>query len=197
MSKNYSTNSFFSKTFNDKKESQNSKVLPSYIRLYEESKIRNQKQNQKRKEADELLTNLSSNNFNKVILDINKINELYKNKNKSKIEERTKKKVIKEEGITFKPYLYKNKFAKNIYSTFYERNYKFLEDKEKFITLNKNKIKHDRIISPKEKKQIIENVIERLYSDPKSFTITNNGCDKYLKNIKGTLRKNLSINGFK
>ena len=197
ISKNYSTNSIFSKTFNEKKEFQNSKEIPSYIRLYEESKIRNQKQVQKRKEADELLTNLSSNNINKVILDINKINELYKNRNKTKIEERTKKKVIKEEGITFKPYLYKNRFAKNIYSTFYERNFKFLEDREKFIALNKNKIKRDRIISPKEKKQIVENVIERLYSDPKSFTITNNKCNRYLKNTKGTLTKNLSINDFK
>ena len=197
MSKNYSTNSFLSKTINEKKEYQNNKVLPSYIRLYEESKIRNQKQVQKRKEADELLTNLSSININKVILDINKINELYKNKNKKKIEERTKKKVIKEEGITFKPILYKNRFTKNIYSTFYERNYKFLEDKQKFITLNKNKIKRDKIISPKEKKQIVENVIQRLYSDPKSFTITNNGCNRYIKNIKGNLKKNLSINGYK
>ena len=196
ISKNNSTNSFFSKTFNDKKESQNSKEIPSYIRLYEESKIRNQKQVQKRKEADELITNLSNTNIKNVIFDINKINELYKNRNKAKIEERTKKKVMKEEGITFKPYLYKNKLAKNIYSTFYERNFKFLEDKEKFITLNKNKINHVRIISPKEKKQIVENVIERLYSDTKSFTITNNGYTRSNKNNKGKSIKNLSINDF-
>jgi hypothetical protein len=196
ISKNNSTNSFFSKTINDKKDSTNYKEMPSYIRLYEESKLRNQKQIQKRKEADELITNLSNNNLKSTILNINKINELYKNKSKAKVDERTKKKVIKEEGLTFKPNLYKNKFAKNIFSTFYERNYKFLEDREKFITTNKNKINHDRIISPKEKKQIVENVIGRLYSDPKSFTITNNGCNRYIKNIKESLTKNLSINNF-
>ena len=65
--------------------------MPSYIRLYEESKLRNQKQIQKRKEADELITNLSNNNLKSTILNINKINELYKNKNKAKVDERTKK----------------------------------------------------------------------------------------------------------
>ena len=197
ISKNNSTHSFFSKTINEKKELENSKDIPAYIRLYEDNKLRNEKQIQKRKEADEFITNLSNSNIKNTIYDINKINELYENKNKSKIEERTRKKVNKEEGVTFKPNLYKNKFVKNIFSNFYERNFKFLEDKEKFITLNKNKISnHEKIISPKEKRQIVNNVIGRLYSDPKSFNLTNIGCNRYIKNIKGNVNKNLNINSF-
>ena len=195
ISKNNSTNSFFSNTINEKKELEN-KDIPAYIRLYEESKIRNEKQIQKRKEADEFIANLTNSNIKSPIYNINKINELYENKNKAKIEEKTRKKVNKDEGVTFKPFLYKNKYVKNIFSNFYERNFKFLVDKEKFITLNKNKINHQKIISPKEKKQIVENVIGRLYSDPESYNLTNIGCNRYIKNIKRNITKNININNF-
>ena len=196
ISKTNSTNSIFSKTFNEKKELENYKEYPAYLRLYQESKLRNQKQIQKRKEVDEYLNNLSNSNIKNNILDFNKIKELYENKNKTKVEEKTKKKVIKEEGITFKPTLYKNKFVNNIYSNFYERNSKFLEDKEKFINGHKNKIKLEKVFSPKEKKQIVENVIGRLYNDSKSLNLTNSGCHRYIKNVKGHLNKNLNINDF-
>ena len=143
-----------------------------------------------------MITNLSNSNIKNTILDFNKIKELYENKNRTKIEEKTKNKVNKEEGITFKPNLYKNKFAKNIFSNFYERNTKFLEDKEKFITSEQNKMNLGKQISTKEKKQIVKNVIGRLYSDPKSFSLTNSGCNRYIKNIKGNWNKKLNINNF-
>ena len=196
ISKTYSTNSIFSKTFNEKRDLEIYKELPAYLRLYKESKLRNQKQIQKRKEADELIINLSNSNVKNTFLNLNKIKELYENKNRLKKEEKIKEKVNKEEGITFKPSLYKNKFAKNIYSDFYERNSKFIEDKEKFINSQKNKMNTGKIISPKEKKQIVENVIGRLYNDPKSFSHTNSGCNKYIKNIKRNWNKNLNINDF-
>ena len=195
MSKTNSSNSIFSKTINEKRELENYKDLPAYLRLYEESKLRNQKQIQKRKEADDLINSLSNSNIkNNTIYDFTKINDLYEDKNRSKIDEKTKKKVNKEEGLTFKPNLYKNKFIKNIFSNFYERNSKFLEDKEKFINSHKNKKNIGKIISPKEKKQIIQNVIGRLYSDPKSFSLTNSGCNRYIKSLKDNLNKNLNIN---
>lgn len=194
ITKNNSTQSLIASEFNKNKECHKYKGNPVYLRLYEESKQRNQRQFQKRKEADELITNLSNSKIKNTIIDFQKINELYENKNKSKIEEKTRKKVDKEEGITFKPFLYRNKFAKNIYSNFYERNSKFLQDKEKFITEKKNKINHDKIFSPKEKKQIVENVIGRLYNDSKSFNLTKSGCNKYIKNIKGNFNKTLNIN---
>ena len=196
ISKNNSTNSLFTKTFNEKNGLENYRELPAYIRLYQESQLRNQKQIQKRKEADDLITNLSNSNIKSTILDFNKIKELHENKNRSKIEEKTKNKVNKEEGITFKPSLYKNKFAKNIFSNFYERNTKFLEDREKFITSEKNKMNIGKVISTKEKKQIVKNVIGRLYSDPKSFSLTNSGCNRYIKSIKGNWNKKLNINNF-
>ena len=195
MSKTNSSNSIFSKTLNDKRELETYKDLPAYLRLYEESKLRNQKQIQKRKEADDFINNLSNSNIkNNTILDYTKIYDLYEDKNRSKIEERTKEKVNKEEGITFKPNLYKNKFIKNIFSNFYERNSKFLEDKEKFINSHKCIMNKGKVISPKEKRQIVENVIGRLYSDPKSFSISASGCNRYIKNLKGNLNKNLNIN---
>ena len=195
MSKTNSSNSIFSKTLNDKRELETYKDLPAYLRLYEESKLRNQKQIQKRKEADDFINNLSNSNIkNNTILDYTKIYDLYEDKNRSKIEERTKEKVNKEEGITFKPNLYKNKFIKNIFSNFYERNTKFLEDKEKFINSHKYIMNKGKVISPKEKRQIVENVIGRLYSDPKSFSISASGCNRYIKNLKGNLNKNLNIN---
>ena len=195
MSKTNSSNSIFSKTLNDKRELETYKDLPAYLRLYEESKLRNQKQIQKRKEADDFINNLSNSNIkNNTILDYTKIYDLYEDKNRSKIEERTKEKVNKEEGITFKPNLYKNKFIKNIFSNFYERNSKFLEDKEKFINSHKYIMNKGKVISPKEKRQIVENVIGRLYSDPKSFSISASGCNRYIKNLKGNLNKNLNIN---
>ena len=195
MSKTNSSNSIFSKTLNDKRELETYKDLPAYLRLYEESKLRNQKQIQKRKEADDFINNLSNSNIkNNTILDYTKIYDLYEDKNRSKIEERTKEKVNKEEGITFKPNLYKNKFIKNIFSNFYERNSKILEDKEKFINSHKYIMNKGKVISPKEKRQIVENVIGRLYSDPKSFSISTSGCNRYIKNLKGNLNKNLNIN---
>ena len=195
MSKTNSSNSIFSKTINEKRELENYKDLPAYLRLYEESKVRNQKQIQKRKEVDDLINSLSNSNIkNNTIYDFSKINDLYEDKNRSKIDEKTKKKVNKEEGLTFKPNLYKNKFIKNVFSNFYERNSKFLEDKEKFINSHKNKKNIGKVISPKEKKQIIQNVIGRLYSDPKSFSLTNSGCNRYIKSLKDNLNKNLNIN---
>ncbi len=193
MSKTNSMNSFFSKTLFDKKEYENNKEIPAYKRLYEESKLRNKKREEKRKEADEYITNLSNSKIKNCILDLNKINELYENKNKSKIREKTKNKVNKEEGITFKPALYKNKFIKNIFSNFYERNSKFLEDKENFINFHKKINNRDKIMSNEEKKKIVENVIGRLYNDSKNLSLTNNGCHRYIKSIKGNLNKNLNI----
>jgi hypothetical protein len=197
INKTNSTNSIFAKTLNEKKELENYKEYPTYLRLFEESKLRNQKQIQKRKEADDYINNLSNSNIKNTILDLNKIKELYENKKRTKIEERTKNKVTKVEGITFKPNLYKNKYIKNIFSNFYERNTKFLEDKEKFINTQKNKMNFDKIISTKEKKKIVENVIGRLYNDSKSFSLTNSGCNRYIKNIKGNWNKNLNINDLK
>ena len=187
ITKNNSNSSLFNKTNNKEKyQSQNMSPLPVYLRLFEESKIRSKKQDQRKKELDNYINSLS-NSFSKKnqVVDFNKINELYKNKNKLKINEKTKNKVQNEEGITFKPYIYKNKFAKNINSTFYERNSKFLDDKEKFISLNQSKLNLKRNISMNYKKEIVKNIIHRLYNDSRIGTINKSfGCNKYIKSAQ-------------
>ena len=177
-----STNvSAFSKTFNEKNESSNNNSIPAYIRLYEESKLRSQKKMEKEKEIDEHITNMANSLYKKKTeVNYDKINELYENKEKNKIYEKTKNKVESEEGITFKPYIYKNKLAKNINSNFYERNIKFLLDKEKYINLHQNLLNPKSKISQNEKKRIIKNIINRLYNESGngSHNIGYNNCIK-------------------
>ena len=78
--------------------------------------------------------------------------------------------------------------AKNINSNFYERNMKFLEDKEKFINSHQNTVSKKKKMSKNEKKEIVKNIIERLYNESKSGAINNSnnniGCIKYIKSLK-------------
>ena len=190
ISKSYSNNSIFFKAINDKNESENMSTIPAYIRLYEESKLRNQKKIQREKEVDKYMTSLSNSLIKNIsVVNINKINELYENRDKSKNSEKIRNKVESEEGVTFKPYIYKNKFTKNIYSNFYERNSRFLEDKEKFINLHQRPPNQNpkKKISQNEKKEIVKNIVDRLYNESKFGTISNNsiGCNKYIKSVQG------------
>ena len=187
-----STNvSAFSKTFNEKNESSNNNSIPAYIRLYEESKLRSQKKMEKEKEIDEHITSMANSLYKKKAeVNYDKINELYENKEKNKIYEKTKNKVESEEGITFKPYIYKSKLAKNINSNFYERNIKFLLDKEKYINLHQNLLNPKSKISQNEKKRIIKNIINRLYNESGngSHNIGYNNC---IKNFQTDYDNNL------
>lgn len=182
ISKTSSNVSDFSKTFNIRNELLNRNYIPAYIRLYEESKLRSQKKIKKEREMEEHITNLANSlNKNKSVVDYNKINELYENKEKNKIYVKVKNKVESEEGITFKPYIYKNRFAKNIKNNFYERNSKFLLDKEKFISLNQNLYKPKNKMSQNEKRRIVKSIINRLYSGTNSGKGSHNlGCKKKL-----------------
>ena len=188
INKSYSNNALFSKTYNEKNISDSMNTIPAYIRLYEESKVRNKKYLERKKEIEDCINNLSSNVLKKIPkVNYNKINELYENKNKAKIDEKTKNKVENEEGITFKPYIYKNRFAKYIFSNFYERNSRFLQDKEKYINLHQNFSNPKKNISKNDKKEIVKNIIDRLYNDSKSLTINNSvGCNKYIKSVQGS-----------
>lgn len=182
ISKTSSNVSDFSKTFNEKNEFLNRNYIPAFIRLYEESKIRSQKKIKKEREMDEHITNMANSlNKNKSVVNYDKMNELYENKEKSKIYAKVKNKVESEEGITFKPYIYKNRFAKNIKNNFYERNSKFLLDKEKFINLHQNLYKPKNKMSQNEKRRIVKNIINRLYSGANSGNGSRNlGCKKKL-----------------
>ena len=187
-----STNaSAFSKTFNEKNESSNNNSVPAFIRLYEESKLRSQKKLEKEKEIDEHMTNMHNSLYKKKAeVNYDKINELYQNKEKNKIYEKTKSKVESEEGITFKPYIYKNKLAKNINSNFYERNIKFLLDKEKYINIHQNLLNPKSKISQNEKKRIIKNIINRLYNESGNGN-HNIGYNNCFKNFQTEYDNNL------
>lgn len=142
------------------------KYSSPFNRLYEDSKNRTIRQDQRRKDYNNYLdemANLTCKKDNSV--DYNKINELYLNEQKRDIINKTKKKVEEEEGISFKPNIYINELGKNIYSDFYERNEKFLKDRQDFIdnsikmqnrSLNKDKF------SKEQKKEIVKNIVERL-----------------------------------
>ena len=142
------------------------KYSSPFNRLYEDSKNRTIRQDQRRKDYNNYLdemANLTCKKDNSV--DYNKINELYLYEQKRDIINKTKKKVEKEEGISFRPNIYINELGKNIYSDFYERNEKFLKDKQDFIdnsikmqnkSLNKDKY------SKEQKKEIVKKIVERL-----------------------------------
>ena len=148
-------------------KSQSTKYISPFLRLYEDSKHRNLRQIKRESEYDNYINDLA-NIFSKKDseIDYNKINELYINQKKNEIMKKTKKKVEDEEGSTFKPYIYFNELSKNINSDFYQRNEKFLEDKQNFIKLSikeKDKLyKNYNKYSKEEKKEIVKNIIKRL-----------------------------------
>ena len=137
-----------------------------FNRLYEDSKNRTIRQDQRRKDyinyLDEM-ANLTCKKDNSV--DYNKINELYLYEQKRDIINKTKKKVEEEEGISFRPNIYINELGKNIYSDFYERNEKFLKDRQNFIDnsikIQKKSLNKDKF-SKEQKKEIVKNIVERL-----------------------------------
>ena len=161
------------------------KTIPAHVRLYNDSKRRNSSYIQKEIEYKNLIEELASRTskkFSKV--NYNKLNKLHENKEKKIILEKTKKKVEKEEGITFKPELHlNNKYTDRIFSDFYDRNKNFKKNKifENYDKFQDNKI--DKKYSEDEKKQIIQNIVKRLYKEPMTQKLFhNNECNKYIKN---------------
>ena len=150
-----------------------SKRQSPFMRLYEDSKVRNLRKKSREKEYKNYLSELANISCKKEINNVNydKLNELYLYDKKNYIIKKTKKKVENEEGTTFKPEIFINKSSKNITSSFYERNEKFIKDKEnfikssikerdKFFNIKENK-NHDKY-SKEEKNEIIKNIVKRL-----------------------------------
>ena len=144
------------------------KTIPAYVRLYDDSKRRNnsfiQKEIEYKKSIDEM-ANRTSKKFYKV--DYDKIRNLSGNKEKKLIYEKTRKKVEEEEGITFKPILnLNNKYIERIKGNFYERNKIGKKNTifQNFIKLEKDR-KKTKKYTDDEKKQIVSNIVKRLYND--------------------------------
>ena len=149
-----------------------------FLRLYEESKNRNERKIQREKYFNNYINsmaNISCKKENNINYD--KINELYLYEKKNDIIKKTKRKVENEEGSTFRPEIYINNTIKNVTSNFYERNKKFINDKKTFIEnsikerdklYNKNNNSFKDIknnFSKEEKKEIIKNIVQRLANE--------------------------------
>ena len=163
------------------------KSIPAHVRLYDDSKRRNssyiQREIEYKKSIDEM-ANMTSKKGSKI--DYDKISNLSENKEKKIIYEKTKKKVEEEEGITFKPEInLNNKYAERIHSNFYDRNKvdgknKIFENYDKFYEENKKDKKYTEV----EKKEIIENIVKRLYNESSKLNILNQKSErsKYINN---------------
>jgi hypothetical protein len=152
------------------------KTIPAFVRLYDDSKRRNNSFIQKEKEYEKSINEMANRTSKKFFkVDYDKIRNLSGNKEKKLIYERTRKKVEEEEGITFKPYLnLNNKYIQRVKGNFYERN-KIDKKNSIFETFTKFEEK-DRKMTKKftedEKKKLVSNIVKRLY---------NESLDKYLK----------------
>ena len=145
------------------------KTNSPFARLYEDSLNRNLRQMERQKNYDDYIAcmaNIINKNTNSV--DYEKLNELYANKKKKDIIKKIKKKVEDEEGITFKPDIYINECIKNVNSDFFERNQKFLKDKQNFIensAKERNKLYTKAKFTKEERKEIVKNIVKRLASE--------------------------------
>ena len=167
----------------------NSKTVPAHLRLYNDSQRRNSSYIQKENEYNKLITdmaNITSKKDSKV--DYEKLFNLYENKERKLVQEKTKEKVQKEEGITFMPELsLNNKYLNRITNDFYERN-KYCKKNNLFKQYEKfdedsKKIK--KKYTDDQKKKIIKNIVSRLYNESKNKNSEKTNKverNKYIKN---------------
>ena len=167
----------------------NSKTIPAHLRLYNDSQRRNSSYIQKENEYNKLITdmaNITSKKDSKV--DYEKLFNLYENKEGKLVQEKTKEKVQKEEGITFMPELsMNNKYLNRITNDFYERN-KYCKKNNLFKQYEKfdedsKKIK--KKYTDDQKKKIIKNIVSRLYNESKNKNSEKTNKverNKYIKN---------------
>ena len=171
------------------KQSYSNTYFTTYNRLFEDSKTRIRNQNRKRMEQEKYLDNLSNQiSREKKKVNYDRINYLYRNDDKKNNMEKTKTKVEKEEGLTFKPLIYKSEYDKRIYSNFMERNYSNnKENKDKYLNefnyANNINTKTHKKMSKKQKERIIKGFIGRTNANllMKSMSSCNKKSNKELK----------------
>ena len=161
--------------------------VPVFKRLYDDCKQRKNLREQQEKENINKFNELS-NLLNKKKVDNNLINRLHEN-NKEDVINKIREKVDKEKGITFKPNIEQNDYIKNVGSTFEERNKKLLFNKKQ--ALEDEKMRQDEYIknnygnknfTKEAKTQIINNIIKRLYINPKNVEQKTN--EENVKDLK-------------
>ena len=147
--------------------------VPVFKRLYDDCKQRKNLREQQEKENINKFHELS-NKLNKKKVDNHLINRLHEN-NKEDVINKIREKVDKEKGITFKPNIEQNDYIKNVGSTFEERNKKLLFNKKQAVEDEKMRqeeyIKNNygnKNFTKDTRTQIINNIIKRLYINPKN-----------------------------
>jgi hypothetical protein len=168
-----------------------------FIRLYQDSKKRLDSQAQLEIEKMNKIVDLSNILNPDKNFDIDTINRLYENKEKQNVIIKTKEKVEKEEGITFKPNIVKNCFFKNINANFFKRNQIMNninhrsnnceeENKKQQETFIKKYNKNE--YTKEQRKKIISNIINRLYNDSMQIKrSSNNIINKNTRSAKSFL----------
>ena len=179
----YYSNLFHTPFCEDIKQTFPKNNFPVYNRLFEDGINRMKKQKRKKLEQDKYLDDLSNQiSGEKKIVDYNRINDLYKNKGKSKTFEKTKVKVEEEEGLTFRPSIKENKYMKRIYSNFMERNFYNKNGKEYNYDNYNYDLKSQKKMTNKQKEKIINRIIDKLSMNSQLKNLSNN-CDKYTKEV--------------
>lgn len=163
---------------------------PVFLRLYEDGKDRRKYQAMAETEKINKIMDMSNILNPNKNFDYDLIDRLYENREQKTNMILTKKKVEEEEGTTFKPYISENYYSRSVNGTFYERNQKFLNDKESFYDeenkKQQNSAKKNRNrkeYSKAERKKIINNIINRLYKDSANIKKTLNNNNK-VKSVK-------------
>ena len=169
---------FNPKITNDKGEyykiTKNEKInkKPVFLRLYEDSKDRKNSQIERETQQINKFLDLSNIMNPQKYFNFETINRLYENREKYDIINKTKKKVEEDEGITFHPYISENSYLMGSGGNFYERSKKLLNDRESFYEDENKKLSDvfrkgadKKEYTKEERKQIIDNIINRLYSD--------------------------------
>ena len=176
------------------KQSHSNTHFTTYNRLFEDSKTRIRSQNKKRMEQEKYLDNLSNQiSKEKKRVNYDRINHLYRNDDKKTNMEKTKSKVEKEEGLTFKPLIHKSEYDKRIYSNFMERNYSNKDSKDKYLNefnyANSLNMNIHKKMSKKQKERIIKGFIDRTkanslitFNTKNNKELTNNRDFEFKKN---------------
>ena len=187
-STNYRNNNNNTTTTNNNRnlsQSFSNDKLPAYERLYEYNKIQKQNLKRKQQEIDNEIKIMASSpsvkNYTQInncvvpsqTVDYKKIESLYNDYKRVKMKMQQKRNDLDiEQGITFKPEMYTNeKYYDKITNDFHARELQFMEDKRKHVDerIQENELQLNEQrwgggkYSNKEKEEITNNIINRLY----------------------------------
>lgn len=143
---------------------------PSYVRLFEDYKVRKNKYMQKQSEIEaQIKIDCSRNNY---VFNKSKIEELYNEYKKKRLYKKNLTKLVdNQNGYTYQPFVPHDKYHKRVNTSFFERENEYMRNKEKlkidtdkiFIhNYQRNLVGYERW-SKMNKSEIVQNVLERLY----------------------------------